>query len=37
LALLAGLLWFFCFRKKRRNNVAFDEKTVCPLASFSEG
>ena len=27
LAILA-LLWFFCIRPRRRNNVAFDEKTV---------
>ena len=28
LAIIAALIWFFLIRPKRRNNVAFDEKTV---------
>lgn len=30
LALIGALLWFFLIRPKRRNNVAFDEKTFDP-------
>jgi hypothetical protein len=30
LALLAALLWFFCFKRKRNNReAAFDDKMVC--------
>ena len=28
LAILGALIWFFCFRRKRHDEVAFDEKTV---------
>ncbi|WWC68829.1 uncharacterized protein I206_102764 [Kwoniella pini CBS 10737] len=30
LAILATLLWFFCFKKRRNNDKAFDEKTFDP-------
>ncbi|WVF66895.1 hypothetical protein IAT40_001638 [Kwoniella sp. CBS 6097] len=30
LAILATLLWFFCFKKRRNNEQAFDEKTFDP-------
>ncbi|WWC87682.1 uncharacterized protein L201_002573 [Kwoniella dendrophila CBS 6074] len=30
LAILGALIWFLCFRKKRKNAQAFDEKTFDP-------
>jgi len=30
LALLAGLLWFFCFKRRKNKQAAFDEKTFDP-------
>lgn len=31
LIILAALLWFFCIRRRRDRDAAFDEKTVSHL------